>query len=254
MQLQPASKTVSAFTSVTLIENKRKWECHCRSHALPGSTALCQGVKRRGQKGRQHAYEEVRLLRAPCPRLIACGNLPCQWNCIFSDETAHIDLSQADPSAHAWILSAIHTTNNLWHTKGGLNADCNNRHFFFTKVCDVTKRRRYRFFISPSSKCLFLYLTLMWQTVCFVISAQDIWYKLGGVRLAGRMGEQEEDVKGREMSIHEECLSEQVVYTWQTLMIIIIIIITICKGQAVRVSVCCDWAVLQRGLIYFSKK
>ena len=76
----------------------------------------------------------------------------------------------------------------------------------------------------------------MWQTVCFVISAKDIkclfWYKLGGVRLAGRTGEQEEDVKGREMSIYEECLSEQVVYTWQTLIIIIIIIIIICKGHS----------------------
>lgn len=66
MQRQKASKTVGTFTSVTLIENERKKECYCLSHALPGSTALCQGVKRRGQKGRQHAYEEVRPLRAPC--------------------------------------------------------------------------------------------------------------------------------------------------------------------------------------------
>ncbi len=53
----------------------------------------------------------------------------------------------------------------------------------------------------------------MWQTVRFVISAKDIkclfWYKLDGVRLAGKTREQEEDVKGREMSIYEECLSEQ---------------------------------------------
>lgn len=128
---------------------------------------------------------------------------------------------------------------------------------FFTNVCDQIKRRYYRFFISPCRKCIFLYLALMWQTLCFVISAKDInclfWYKLGGVRLAGRMGEQEEDVKGREMCILKECLSEQVVYTWQTLIIILIIILIVCKGQAVRPSICYDWAMLQFELIYFSK-
>lgn len=154
---------------------------------------------------------------------------------------------------YIWTLSAdewsvIHTSNNLWHTKDNnctaikkekwkqcsINADFNKLHFFFTKVCNVIKKSCYRFFISPSVKCLFLYLTLMWQTVCFVISAKDIkcLFWLGGVRLAVRMREHREDVKGREMSIYEECLSEHVVYTWQTLIIIIIIVIIICKGHS----------------------
>lgn len=54
---------------------------------------------------------------------------------------------------------------------------------------------------STSRKCLFLYLALMWQTVCFVISAKDIkclfWYKLGGVRLAGRTGERRGGHQGK---------------------------------------------------------
>lgn len=55
------------FTSVTLMgQRKREKEHCCLSHALPGSTALCQGVKR-GQKGRQRADEEVRLSCSPCP-------------------------------------------------------------------------------------------------------------------------------------------------------------------------------------------
>lgn len=172
----------------------------------------------------------MRLLRAPCPRLIACGNLACQWNYIFSEEIAYIDLSQKDPICTCMnsVCDTQKHRNQLWHTKGNnctvrkerkkkkekqcsLNADCNNLHFFFTKLCDVIKRSCYRFFIPPSvqqaENVFSLYLTLMWQTVCFVISAKDIkclfWYKLGGVRLAGRMGEWEADVKGREMSIYE---------------------------------------------------
>ena len=115
---------------------------------------------------------------------------------------------------------------------------------FFTKLCDVIKRSCYRFFYFPEHILSFPLYSVMWKTVCFVISAKDIkclfWYKLGGVRLAGRT---EGGCLGkRGMSVYEECLSEQVVYTWQTLIIIIIIIIIICKGQskAVRVSICCD--------------
>lgn len=96
---------------------------------------------------------------------------------------------------------------------------------------------------STSRKCLFLYLALMWQTVCLVISAKEMqclfWYVLlGGGRIAQRMRKRRTRgwgvwgvcVRGRKMSIHEEGLSEQVVYTWQTLIIIIIIIIS--KGHS----------------------
>lgn len=113
---------------------------------------------------------------------------------------------------------------------------------FFTKLCDVIKRSCYRFFCFPERILSFPLSSVMWKTVCFVISAKDIkclfWYKLGGVRLAGRL--QGGCLGKRGMSVYEECLSEQVVYTWQTLIIIIIIII--CKGQskAARVSFCCD--------------
>lgn len=73
---------------------------------------------------------------------------------------------------------------------------------FFTKLCDVIKRSCYRFFYFPERKLSFPLSSIMWKTVCFVISAKDIkclfWYKLGGVRLAGRTEEHEEDVWGRE--------------------------------------------------------
>lgn len=48
------------------------------------------------------------------------------------------------------------------------------------------------------------------------------------MRPVGRTGEQEEGVRGRETSVGEDCLSEEVVYTRQTLIIIIII----CKGHS----------------------
>lgn len=217
----------------------------------------CQEVKRRGQKGGQVANGEVRFL---VPNCLQKFTLPAKN--VSSEYTAYVDLWLKEP-----IYTCIDTTH--WRqqlhcqkkkkaTWCSLNADCSDPHFFFAKLCDVI--RRSCFFISPvfnKQKMSFLYLTLMWQTVCFVISAKDIkclfWYKLGGVRLAGRMRKQERDVKGREMSIRRRvfirasCLHltnsnhNNHNHNLQR------------AFQAVGVSIWCDWAMLQLGFIYFRK-
>lgn len=144
---------------------------------------------------------------------------------------------------YAWILPTIHREITALSVKKreqcSQESDCNNLHFFFTKLCDVITRRCCCFSFpqcSTSRKCLFLYLTLMWQTVRFVISAKDIkclLIQIGRCETCWENGrEREEDVKAREMSIREECLSKQVVYTSQTLIITIIILIIICKGHS----------------------
>lgn len=181
---------------------------------------------------------------------------------------AYIDLLQEDPICimHGFCLWYTHThrQNQQWHTKDNncpvrekeeekqcrWNSDSNNLHFVITKIWLHGDAIAFSFpQCSTSRKCLFLYLALMWQTLCFVISAKDIkclfWYKLGGVRLAGRIGEQEEGVKEREMHswrvfIKASCLHftnsnhnhNNLNHNLQR------------AFQAARVSICCESAML----------
>lgn len=131
------------------------------------------------------------------------------------------------------------------------------------KVCDEIRSCCHFFSISQNNnqKMYFSFLHLCDKLCALQFLPKDrqknvSWHKLGGVRLAWRIGEQEEIVGGREMSSYEESLSKQVVYTWRNSN-------HIHNNHnhylqraflAVRVSICQGWAVLPFGLIYFGKK
>lgn len=143
-----------------------------------------------------------------------------------------------------WVTKEPHL--QVQHAKGSectsrkkgtwcnINAGCNDPHFFLTKLYSVITMSR--FFIlqcSTSGMCLFLYLVLLrfLPKTSMHLLIQIGWRE--NERVSGGCKEE-----GRS-TFRGECLSQPFVYTWQTLIIIIMIIIS--KRLSKLLGICLLW-------------